>query len=89
MTGGAAGVAAGGAAGVVIVVVVGVAAGVESVVVFGLGLVTRCECFGALVARESPIEETTPLLVVCLVTLVSLPATPDEYEPEACFGRLD
>ena len=89
MTGDAVGVAVVGASGVVIVVVVGVVAGVESVVVFGLGLVTRCECFGALVARESPIEETTPLLVVCLVTLVSLPATPDEYEPEACFGRLD
>lgn len=89
MTGDAVGVAAGGAAGVVFVVVVGAVAGVESVVVFGLGLATRCECFGALAARESPIEATTPLLVVCLVTLVSLPATPDEYEPEACFGRLD
>jgi len=29
------------------------------------------------------------LLAAGLITLVSTPATPDEYEPEACFDRLD
>jgi hypothetical protein len=44
--------------------------------------------FGAAWALPAPIEYVIRLLVVSLVTLVSKAATPDEYEPEACFDRM-
>jgi hypothetical protein len=48
----------------------------------------RCGCFGVAFASPVPVACTARLLVVWLVTLVSEAATPDEYEPEACFDRM-
>jgi hypothetical protein len=47
-----------------------------------------CGRFEAVFALPAPVERTIRLLVVSLVTLVSEAATPDEYEPEACFDRM-
>jgi hypothetical protein len=88
----ATGVTAGGeggvAVGVVLVVVGEVAVGGEFVGVEP-GFETLRECLGGLFAFASPIEEAALSLVAWPVTLVSTLATPDEYEPEACFDELD
>ena len=80
----------------VVVVVAGVVEGVG----VGAGLVVadvagevranflRCGRFEAAFVLPAPVERTIRLLVVSLVTLVSEAATPDEYEPEACFDRM-
>lgn len=74
------GAVTGSAAGVVSTVVGGVAIGVDG----GVGFETRCDCFGALFAFASLIA-TILWLAAWSVTLVSVAATPDEDESEACF----
>lgn len=77
-------------------VVVGVAEGVEVVVEpdeacerdLVRAFFLRCEYFEAAFVLPVPVECVVWLLVVSLVILVSETATPDEYEPEACFDRM-
>jgi hypothetical protein len=90
-----AGVVEGAGVGVELVVV-GAVEGVEAVVEPDEACVSgevrafflRCGRFEAAFVSPAPVDRTIRLLVVSLVTLLLEAATPDEYEPEACFDRM-
>ena len=71
----------------------GAGAGVAPGEVFGPGLARtfflRCGRFGVAFALPTLVDCAVRLLVVSPLTLVSKAIAPDEYESEACFGRLD
>ncbi|MGA9760937.1 MAG: hypothetical protein WBQ14_00720 [Gaiellaceae bacterium] len=95
VTGATTGVAMGAVAGGVVVVVVSVVAGGVAVGVVLAGGVSEppletCRGrFGSLAAFASSSDVAALSLAAWPITLVSTAASPDEYEPEACFDELD